>query len=373
MDEFCRQKSDEVNGLKITRSEYYDRVYGGWLGRVIGSHLGAPLELRPYFYIQRKHANLNNYIKKITGKEVNDDEMYEIVALLTMEQRGIDFTADQLAEDWQKRLWKLNFTAEKAALKNIRKGLKPPQTGLLNNPYYDFIGAQMRGEIWGLISPGCPEVAAEYAKLDASISHAGEGINGEIFIACLVALSFFKQDPEELVQEVLKRFIPPESLYFSIVEQCLTWYEQYPDWRKTREKLMTLWKKIRRSLAKETRSIKRKLILRGPKIHEVHVLPNAGIVVIGLLYGEGDFEKSICTTALCGYDTDCNVGNIGTILGVQWGADRIPSKWKDPIHDTFNTYVRGFQETRISRIAERICQIGEQVLDSKCQRISIEG
>ncbi|NVM52317.1 MAG: ADP-ribosylglycohydrolase family protein [Candidatus Helarchaeota archaeon] len=362
----------DVIEMEISKKDYYNKVYGGWLGRCIGSQLGAPLEIRPYFYIQRKYAGLDNYVKKITGKEVNDDEMYEIVALLTLEQHGIDFTVEQLGEDWKNRLWKLNFTAEKAALKNLRKGLQPPQTGIQNNPFYDFIGAQMRGEIWGLISPGCPDIAAKYAKLDASISHVGEGVLGEVFIAGLVALSFIKQDPKELIQEVLNQFIPKTSLYRSIVEKCLNWAELYSNWKLTRKKLMSAWRTIRKSLGKQARSTKRKLFLKGPKIHEIHVLPNAGIVTLGLMYGQGDFEKSICTTALCGYDTDCNVGNVGAILGVQLGADGIPPKWKDPIKDTFNTYVRGFQETRISKIAERISRIGEAVIKSKCPNIQLD-
>ncbi len=360
-----------MNTQKLTRIDYYNKVYGGWLGRVIGSQLGAPLELHPYFSIRRKYGRLNNYIKKITGNEINDDEIYEIVGLVTLEQYGLDFTVGQLAQNWRERIWKNTFTAEKAALRNLQKGLLPPQTAIQNNPYYDFIGAQMRGEIWGLISPGCPEVAAKYAMLDGSISHSGEGVLGEVFIACIVALSFFKTNAKEIIQEVLQKFIPKTSLYYSIVERCLEWAELYTDWRVAREKLMNFWKKNRKRLIKEARSIKRKIILRIPKLNEVHVIPNGGIVTLGLLYGQGDFEKSICTTALFGYDTDCNTGNVGTILGVQIGANQIPTKWKDPIHNTFKTYVRGFQETHIPKISERICQIGERVIKAKCQNIQL--
>ncbi|MHA1276174.1 MAG: ADP-ribosylglycohydrolase family protein [Candidatus Helarchaeota archaeon] len=356
---------------RISDSEYYNKVYGGWLGRVIGSQLGAPLELRPYFYIKHKYRNLNNYVKRITGNEVNDDEIYEIVALLSLEQHGIDLTTEELAQNWKTRIYTMYFTAEKAAIKNLQKGLHPPQTAIQNNPYYDFIGAQMRGEIWGLISPGCPDLAVKYAKLDASISHVGEGIFGEIFVAALIALAFFKKDPKELIQEVLQRYIPKDSQYYFIVKNCIEWAEQFRNWRNARKELMRAWKTIRRTLIKDARGYRRKIVIRAPKIHEIHVLPNAGIITLGLLYGEGDFEKSICTTALFGYDTDCNVGNVGAILGVQYGADKIPAKWKDPIKDTFKTYVKGFQETRISKIAERICQIGRQVIGSKCQKVQI--
>ncbi|MFX1297930.1 MAG: ADP-ribosylglycohydrolase family protein [Promethearchaeota archaeon] len=352
--------------MKLTGKDYYNRVYGGWLGRVIGSQLGAPLELRPFRYINRRYAELNNYVKKITGKEVNDDEIYEIVALVTLEEYGINFTLEQLAQNWRKRIWKKYFTAEKVAIKNLRKGIHPPQTAIQRNPYYDFIGSQMRGDIWGLICPNCPDVAAKYAKVDATISHVGEGVLGEIFIACLVSLSFSKQNPRELIEEVLHRFIPSDSSYYSIVENCLNWAEKYSNWKDTRAKVIDWWKPIRKELKNSTTSARRRVILALPGFHKIHVLPNAGFITLGLIYGNGDFEKSICTTALCGFDTDCNVGNVGTILGVQVGADQIPAKWKDPIRDTFHTYVKGFQETRISKIAERICKIGEQVIKAKC-------
>jgi ADP-ribosylglycohydrolase len=355
---------------QLSNSDYYQKVLGGWFGRCIGSLLGGPLELLPYFYIQRKYSTLNSYIKKITGNEVNDDEMYEIVALLTLEQYGIDFNVDQLAQAWQDRLYKLTFTAEKAALINLRKrNLRPPQSAIQNNPYYDFIGAQMRGEIWGLISPGCPEVAADYAKIDASISHSGEGIYGEVYIAGLIAASFFSQDAKEVIHEILHRFIPPDSLYYSIIEKCLEWHAKYSDWKLARAELMQTWKTMRKMLQKQAKSFKRKLILGFPKIQEIHVLPNAGIVTLGLLYGGGDFEKSVCITALCGYDTDCNTGNVGAILGVQKGADQIPLKWKQPLGDRFNTYVRGFSERQLSKIAGRIYRIGLEVIKNKCKDI----
>ena len=357
----------------INQADYYNRVYGGWLGRCIGSQLGAPLEFRPFFLISRKYAGLNNYVKEITGNEVNDDEMYEIVALLTLEKYGIDFNVEQLVEEWKNRLYKLNFTAERVALKNLRrKKLSPPESGTFKNPYFDFIGAQMRADIWGLICPGCPEIAAEYAKLDAIISHAGEGVLGEIFIACIIARSFFEEDLKAVIQDVLDRFIPKDSYYCSIVEDCIKWAEEYHDWRKAREKLISRWNEIRKELLKEARGFKRRITLKGPKMHEVHVLPNAGIITLGLLYGKGDFERSICTTALMGLDTDCNVGNVGTILGVKVGADQIPAKWKDPLRDTFRTAVHGFQETSIAKIAERICAIGAKVLQAKKSEVTLK-
>ncbi|MHA1265040.1 MAG: ADP-ribosylglycohydrolase family protein [Candidatus Helarchaeota archaeon] len=358
--------------MELTETEYEDRVLGGWFGRCIGSQLGAPLEFRPYVFIRKKYAGLNDYVKKITGEEINDDEMYEIVALLTLETYGIDFTSEQLAKEWVERLYKLNFTAERVALRNLRRRkLKPPNSGIFKNPYYDFIGAQMRADIWGLICPGCPEQAIEYAKKDGCISHAREGIYGEMFIAAIIALSFIERDIQKIIEKVLKTFIPQESSYYKVVQNCMEWAEKYSNWQEAREQLMRLWKDLRNELKNQATSLKRKILLKGPKIHEIHVLPNAGIITLGLLYGQGDFERSICITALMGLDTDCNVGNVGTILGVQYGAARIPAKWKDPLQNIFRTAVKGFQEIRISKIAERIANIGKKVIENKCPRVQL--
>jgi len=100
----------------------------------------------------------------------------------------------------------------------------------------------------------------------------------------------------------------------------------------------------------------------------VHVLPNIGIIILSLLYGANDEDplgRSICVAAMMGLDTDCNCGNIGTILGVQLGADKIPAKWKDPLQDTFNTYVKGHENWKISELSRRIADVGIKIIQEK--------
>ena len=111
------------------------------------------------------------------------------------------------------------------------------------------------------------------------------------------------------------------------------------------------------------------MVLRG-KTAGVHVLPNIGIIILSLLYGSQDEDplgKSICIAAMMGLDTDCNCGNIGAILGAQLGADKIPLKWKDPLQDTFATYVKGYEKWEITELAKRIADIGKIVIKEKCQ------
>ncbi len=360
---------------EITTDIYYNKVYGSWLGRVAGDFVGAPLELRPIKTIQRRYGEISYYPKKINLNYVNDDEMYEIIALISLEKYGLDLTAKDIALEWVNLLKydRAVFTAEKVALNNIREGIYPPKSGTHNNPYFDFIGAQMRADIWGQIAPGCPEIARHYSVKDGSISHAWIGIEGEVFVAILISNAFFENNIRENINQALT-FLPDErvSLYSQTVKKAINLYEQNPDdFRKAREILINEhWRKIKEDLINRepTSESKRAVILKGME-SKVHVLPNIGIIVLSLLYGAQDkedpFGRSICVAAMMGYDTDCNCGNIGAILGAQKGENNIPSKWKDPLQDTFSTYVKGYEKWKISELARRIANVGENLVEKR--------
>ena len=205
----------------LTSSEYYDRVHGSWIGRVVGDFVGAPLELRTIKTITRRYGEIDYYPQEINLNAVNDDEMYEIIALLALEKYGLDLKAKDIALEWVSLLKydKAVFTAEKVALNNIKSGVLPPESGIHNNPYFDFIGAQMRADIWGQITPGCPEIAKYYCEMDGSISHSGIGIEGEVFVALLISNAFFEKDIRTIIEQAL-RFLPSEneSLYTKTVQ-----------------------------------------------------------------------------------------------------------------------------------------------------------
>ncbi len=364
---------------EISYKDYYNKVLGSWIGRVVGDFVGAPVELRDVKYIERRYGEIKYYPKKINLNYVNDDEMYEIIALISLEKYGIDISAKDIALEWLHLLKyeRAVFTAEKAALNNIKLNIFPPESGVKNNPYFDFIGAQMRADIWGQITPGCPETAKKYAEMDGSISHSGIGIEGEVYIAALISNAFFEISIRKNIDKSLK-FIPNEkkSLYTQTIEKSIDLYEQNSgDFRKARDILINeYWARLKQQLISECSNLQteRIKILQG-KESEVHVLPNIGIIILSLLYGAEDKEdplgRSICIAAMMGYDTDCNCGNIGAILGAQLGADKIPSKWKDPLQDTFSTYVKGYEKWKISELARRITNIGEIVVKKKAQNL----
>ncbi|MHA1298357.1 MAG: ADP-ribosylglycohydrolase family protein [Candidatus Helarchaeota archaeon] len=347
-----------------SKFDYFNKVYGGFYGKCIGSYLGMPLEFRPHFYIQNKYGNIDYYVKIYKKDIVNDDEMYEIVGLMALEKYGIDLTSKNIAEMWLQELYTNMYTAEKAAFNNLKNGIYPPDSGIQNNIYYDFIGGQMKGEIWGLIAPGDPDLAEKYSKLDAQIAHYGEGVLGEIFISRIVSAAFLESDPQKLIQ-IAAKTIPKNSLYLTFIKKAIALYEKYSDWRKARRELIDFWKATRDDLIKKSNSTKRRVMLKLPGLHQVHVLPNIGIIILSLLYGKGDFGKSICIAAMSAYDTDCNCGNVGAIIGTSIGETKIPEKWKKPLNDEFKTKLRSFKGSKISKIAKRISSIGKLILKDK--------
>jgi hypothetical protein len=201
-----------------------------------------------------------------------------------------------------------------------------------------------------------------------------------VFIAALISQGFFEKDVRKNIESTLQ-YLPSEdkSLYTQMVKKAFSIYDQNPnDFRAARRLLIRdYWIKemVEKVLnATSVFPIERRILL-NTRLGAIHVLPNIGIIILALLYGAQDkqdpFGKSICIAAMMGYDTDCNCGNIGALLGTQLGAERIPSKWKDPLQNTFSTYVKGYERWRITDLAHRITNIGEKVLKQKAQNLVI--
>jgi len=375
--------------MKLNYDLYYEKVLGGWIGRVAGSQFGTPLEFKPYRWITKRYCDngrkdIDYYVKPVNPAAVNDDEIYEIVGLLTLKKKGLDITSKDIAESWNELLYGKQYTAEKIALNNIRKGIMPPDCASekYGNIFYDAIGAQMKSDIWGLIAPGLPEIAAKYAKIDGAVAHQGIGIDGEIFIATLISNSFlysYKDLKPGIMQNLLKKslnFIDQNSLYAEMIEFCFKLYENNKNWRDSRKLLTKKWNSIRKKLKKSS-SLKRRIIFLNKGLGLVHVLPNAGIITLSLLYGQDHFPEDvsifdsneeinvfgrpICLAGMMGMDTDCNCGNIGTIMGVLLGESKIPNKWKNPLNNEFHTLVKNACDWKITELAKEIADIGVKV------------
>jgi|TARA_B100001250_G_C19658072_1_gene725788 ADP-ribosylglycohydrolase len=270
----------------------------------------------------------------------DDDMDYTVVGLLVLEKFGTDFTPQEVGLTWLDRLpYNLLYTAERIAYRNLVNGVQPPATALTNNPFREWIGAQIRADIWGYIMPGRPEQAAELAFRDACISHTKNGIYGAMFIAALLAASYVVSETEQLVQIALSE-IPANCRLASGIRDTVLWSKEDADWKQT-------WQKINAHYGHYA---------------DVHTIKNALLVVMGLLQGGGDFEQTIVTTVQGGWDTDCTTASAGSVMGLILGAKALPEKWVGVFNDEIESAVRGEQSNRLTTLAKRTHTIAADVL-----------
>jgi ADP-ribosylglycohydrolase len=354
-------------GIDLSDGELYNKIYGAWLGRCAGCLLGKPVEGWPRERIESylKLADaypLDNYFPRISplpegyalhrrhGEAMlgdiehmprDDDIDYTILSLHVLEEHGIGFTTGDVAGEWLTHLpYMTVYTAERVAYRNLVNGLSPPETASHRNPYREWIGAQIRADMWGYVTPGMPELGAELAFRDASLSHVKNGIYGEMMVAAMISAAFTTDDIGEIINVGLSE-IPRDSRFAEAVRYVVGWREEHGDWWDAWDMVMG----------------------RYGGYHWVHTINNAALVLLGLLYGGGDLERSVSISVMGGHDTDCNGATTGSIVGAILGARALPGKWIDPMNDRVQSVVLGFTDSRVSDLAERTFEIGKRALE----------
>lgn len=295
----------------INSEEYKDKVYGCWAGKNIGGTLGVPFEGK------REMNTIDFYVQDLKGNPApNDDLDLQLVWLHAIQQHGIaNLTPRLLAEYW---IGEINAPWNEYGVgkTNMRAGLMPPLSGSCNNERWKFSnGAWIRSEIWACSAPGNPDQAIKYAYMDACADHCGEGIYAEMFTAALESAAFIVSDINALVAIGLSK-IPADCRVARSVNIAIKHYRDGKDWRKARE-----------AIVKDSADLG---WFQAPA--------NIGYTVIGLLYGDGDFGKTVCRAVNCGDDTDCTGATAGAIMGIIGGRKAIPRKWLEPIGEGIYTY-----------------------------------
>jgi ADP-ribosylglycohydrolase len=269
------------------------------------------------------------YADTIDGMPVDDDTNYVVLAQIIIDKYGKDFTPCDVSKAWLKYQSKDAYcTAERVAFCNFIKGYNPPQSAVYKNPYREWIGAQIRGDYFGYINPGNPELAAEMAWRDASISHVKNGIYGEMFVAAMLAVAATTNDLEKILLDGLAEIPYTSRLY----EGVMAIYRAFKNRVSQKECFAMIHNKWDEH-----------------KSHDwCHTISNAMIVTAALLYGHGDFGKSICMAVESGFDTDCNGATVGSVLGMANGIESISEYWKNPINDTLHTSIFGIGSIKIT-------------------------
>lgn len=344
----------------VDERAYPDRVGAAWLGRVAGCTLGKPVEWGDHWtvdhiedYLRLAEAYpLVDYVPlldpvperfelndswtgsvrgRVDGGPRDDDVDYAILALHLLETHGRAITPERVGHAWTSLLpLRQVFTAERAAYVNLTNGLLPPRVATFRNPYREWIGAQIRGDVHGYAHPGDPWGAACSAYPDARLSHRGNGVYGEMWSAALVAAAFTAGDAREAV-EVSLRVVPPRSRLAGAITTVLDLHAAGSSWQQARARIGELY----------------------GHYAWVHTINNAAVVVLGLLWGEEDFTTAVGRTVMSGLDTDSNGATVGSVSGVLAGRAGLPAHLVDPLHDRTRSALFGFDPSRISDLAAR--------------------
>lgn len=286
-----------------------DRIYACWIGKNIGGTMGAPYEGSTAV------NDISGFATEPGTVLPNDDLDLQLIWLIAAEQYGMDhLDAKVLGEYWLAYIGP-HWNEYGIGKSNMHLGLIPPLAGDYQNDWMHSNGAWIRTEVWACMAPGCPDVAVRYACEDACVDHGmGEGTYAAMFVAALESAAFVEHDLRKLIDIGFSK-IPENSRVSRAVKVVMDCYDQGVDWRTARERVVE----------------------DSADLGWFMAPANVAFVVLGLLYGEGDFKKSMILAIDCGDDTDCTGATIGSVMGILGGTACIPQDWSAHIGDSIKT------------------------------------
>lgn len=341
------------------QAEIEDGILAAWLGRCAGCNLGKPVEGRGWNranlrdYLQQAGAfPLDDYVPvldpmpegftfhpswpaatrgRIAGMARDDDTDYTMLGLRVLETYGRGYTSSDVGSEWLRGMPYLTvYTAERISYGNLVLGLLPPETARHHNPYREWIGAMIRADIFGYVSPGDPGGAARLAYQDAALSHTANGIYGEMWAAALIAASVTSSSAREALEQAML-VVPARSRLSVSLRTTIGAHDAGRSWDQAMD------------------SLQRRL----GGYHWAHTINNAEVVAAALLWGEGDFGRTIGLAVEAGLDTDCDGATAGSVFGALHGTKAIPSHWTEPLRDTIHSALLGFDGAAITSLAQR--------------------
>jgi len=322
---FCSQPSSAKEEstparITLTKAELMDKIKGGWAGQTIGCTYGGPTEfkyngtmIQDYIPINWPDGFIKWYFDNIPG--LYDDVYMDLTFVQVFDRLGIDAPADSLAMAFANAGYVL-WHANQAARYNILNGIMPPASGhWLNNPHADDIDFQIEADFAGLMSPGMVNSATETCDRVGHIMNYGDGWYGGVYVAAMYSMAFVSNNIEFVATEALKA-IPEQSTYYQCMSDVIAWHKQFPDdWKRT-------WFECEKKWSSDIGCPDGVFVP-----FDIDAVINSAYVLIGLLYGEGDFYKTIDIATRCGEDSDCNPATAAGILGAIIGYSNIPEYW----------------------------------------------
>lgn len=306
--------------ITISKETLLDKIKGGWAGQTIGVAYGGPTEFRyrsamiqDYVPITYHDGCIKNYFDHFPG--LFDDIYMDLTFVEVFERLGMNAPIDSFAYAFANADYGL-WHANQAARYNIINGIMPPESGhWLNNPHADDIDYQIEADFAGLMTPGMPNTSCEISDKIGHIMNYGDGWYGGVYIGAMYSLAFISDDINMVVREALKT-IPEDSRFYKCMSDVIRWHEQYPDdWKQT-------WAECEKKWNQDIGCPEGTL-----RPYNIDAVINCAYVIMGLLYGQGDFYKTMDISTRCGQDSDCNPASAAGILATLQGYSRIPEYW----------------------------------------------
>ncbi len=349
--------------IPVMIKNYEQKVYEALLGKIIGVYVGRPFEGWWKDSIERELGFINGYVHEKLGKSlvVSDDDISGTCTFIrALEDSGklADTPEDFFGETWLNYiieekciLWwgGRSVSSEHTAFLNLKEGIPSPASGSIaenGKLVAEQIGAQIFIDAFGMVAPGNPELAAELAGRSASVSHDGEAVYAAQVVAAMVSIAFVEHDIHKIMDEAIK-IIPADSLIAKIHREVRSWSEKDGDWNKTYDRIFKKYGYNKYGGG-------------------CHVVPNHAIMVMAWAYSENNFHKSMGIINTAGWDTDCNSGNVGSVMGLVAGLDKICADYdyQSPFADRIHIPTADGTDSAsdVLRIAMKIAALGRNIM-----------
>lgn len=495
----------------LSQEVWAEKIHAAWVGKVAAGSGALPTEMMTREQIAAKYGVINGPVQKPTPKGPLDDTTLAFLGWQTARDHGADFTTADVAREWVDHITDADLKGGGFGLefldglKRLRRGETPPIRS--GTPREEWIAAQMRAEVWGLLAPGNQALAAEWARRDAELLNSGNAVYAAQFVAALTSRLMVDSDVAAAI-DAARTVIPRDCALDRVIADTIGWHLQGPtDWGATWDAFVEKWRDrsleaafaawspdwlvetggwpeaevlaswqgqsnvlrthpfsatdpaqltteldvptdgatleirvncndmpsnvdwllrvhIAETTLEETIRLQngvaqwqdfsfdlgpwagRRITITlenavaggfaweagfwtppqirsagGQPIHgsrppgrkyrypvdfSPRILRETFCVLMGLLYGEGDFRKSVSIATMCGFDTDCNAGTVGCLLGLRNGLDGIPADWRDPIADSYELQVTGLpRQWKIADLAREMAQTGAYLAAGK--------
>jgi hypothetical protein len=301
---------------RLPAKDYIDRMKAGWIGEIIGVSWGAPTEGK--FRTIMPLEKVPPFTEDLANQAFDQDDLYvEMTFLRTLEQYGFDVPIRQAGIDFANSEYRL-WVANAAGRSNLRHGIAPPDSS--HPRFHKSAGAidyQIESDYSGLIAPGLFNVPIRLGEKFGRLMNYGDGVYAGQFMGCMYAEAFFEKNPVKLVQAGLK-CIPAESMYAGMVRDMLQWHAKDPvHWEKTWELVVAKYRQN-----------------KNYYVSQLDVKQEGAFVLMGLLYGNGDLDKSMVVAMRCGSDSDCNPSSVGGVLFTAVGMSKLPDRYYRKLDQT---------------------------------------